>query len=112
MSHHAFVWGGKGGRGVKLFRSLIHVTHVTICDRFVHERFSSLKCNYVQKRESSFSLGLDTQKYASHQKKRSNKSFLPFNFEQENLRGHMSTSPHSGARGLERFPSLKYNLYI
>ncbi len=42
-------------------------------------------------------------------KKVSNKSCLKLNFVQRSLWEHISIFPRSGGRGLERFPSLKYN---
>ncbi len=42
-------------------------------------------------------------------KKALSKSCLKFNFVQKRLQAHMSISPWSGARGLERFASLKNN---
>ncbi len=48
------------------------------------------------------------QKYASHQKKGSSKSCLELNFARKSLRAHMSISPMSGARGLQRSVCLKF----
>ncbi len=52
------------------------------------------------------------QKYASHQKKASNKSFSELNFVQKSLQAHMSIYPQSGDRGLERLIWLKYYIAL
>ncbi len=41
-------------------------------------------------------------------KKSSNKGCSELNVVQKSLRAHMYIYPQSGARGLERYPSLKY----
>ncbi len=58
--------------------------------------------NYIQ------FMGQHCQKYSSHQKKASNKSCLKSNFVQKSPQTHMSISPWSGARELERLASSKY----
>ncbi len=63
----------------------------------------SLKlANYIQFRAQR------CQKYASYQKKFSNKSCLKLNFVQKSPRAYMSVSPQSRARGRERLIWLKY----
>ncbi len=45
-------------------------------------------------------------------KKASNKSCSELNFVQKSAQAHMSFSPWSGARGLERLIWLKYNIAL
>ncbi len=45
-------------------------------------------------------------------KKASNKSFSELNFAQKSPQAHMSITPQSGARGLERLMLLKYIIVL
>ncbi len=72
------------------------------------DRYPSLKYN-VEKRKSRFTLGINVAENKHRiQKKGSNKRCVELNFVQKSLRTHMSISPQSGARGLERY--LYYNV--
>ncbi len=73
------------------------------------KRFPSLKYNNVQKWESRLRLGLDIAKNTHRIKESLNKSCSALNFVGNSLRAHISISLWSGAKGLERFPILKYN---
>ncbi len=56
----------------------------------------------------TFNLGLNSAKNTHQVKKASNKSCSKLNFLQKNPGTHMSISPQSGARWLERLICLKY----
>ncbi len=65
-------------------------------------------CNEL-KQESRFILGLNTAKNTVISKTASNKSYWELNFLQKTQWAHVSISPRSGARGLQRLSCFKYN---
>ncbi len=76
-----------------------------------HQRSVCLKSYNVQKREIRFTLELNAAKNTHFRKNASNKSCSESNFVQKSPRAHMSISPTSGARGLQRSVCLKsYNV--
>ncbi len=66
------------------------------------ERFPSLKNKNGENWKSRFSLGPNAAKNRHRIKKASNKSCLSLNFVQKSPGAHISISPQSGARGLDR----------
>ncbi len=66
------------------------------------ERLIWLKYDIVLKCQITFNLGLSAAKDTNHINKSSIKSCLELNFLQKSSRAHISISPKSGARGVER----------
>ncbi len=78
--------------------------------RKLYETRIRLLLLYIKNSDDSF-LGWMLSKIRIIPKKASNKSFSTSNFEQKSLWEHMSISPWSGARELERWYGLNMKLY-
>ncbi len=66
------------------------------------ERLVWLESYAVRKQQNIFNVGLNAAKNMCLSRKASNKSWSESHFVQKSLRVHMSISPCSGARELER----------
>ncbi len=72
------------------------------------ERYQSLEYYDVEKPKVDSLWGSMVPKINIISKKGLNKCCSELNFVQKSLQAHLSISNQSGARGLERYPSLKY----
>ncbi len=75
------------------------------------EKLIQLKYDIVLKWENTFNLGFNTTTNTHHTKKASSKSCSELNFVPKSPRAHMSTTPGSGAGGIERLACSK-NYYV